>query len=248
MDSIIEFLEKWDILGLTIAAIVSLIVSFTFKAIKNFVTMKRKPYNISRETISRTIYDNRQEGDISITVSYKGALFGESLTMIRVRLLNDGENDINFVTQCSKPLRIEVVDAEIVDAFVEPSTVDVETTLVNTQDGRYDLSWKLLKRDEYVDFVVIVKGKSFKSEQIQISIRAEGISRIKSPEYHVWPQLWPGLVALLLGGVMLWFAMPKEITFIPYIPQNIFWTGLWCLMIPAYIILVLIKRIRWERE
>lgn len=86
------------------------------------------------------------------------------------------------------------------------------------------------------------------ADQIHTSIRAEGISKIKSPEYHVWPQLWPVLTAILLGVLLMWFTVPKEITFIPYIPQNIFWAGLFALLIPIYIIMVLIKRIQWQKE
>lgn len=248
MESIKSFLENWDILGLTIGAIISLLVGLVYKGIKNFVTMKRRPYNISRQIVSRTVYDNRQEGDFTITVSYKGSVYEETLTMVRMRLLNDGMNDINFITQCSGPLRIEVTDAAIVDFCVEPSVSDIGASLALAGEGKYVLSWKLLKKDEYIDLVAVVKGKDFMVDQIHTSIRAEGISKIKSPEYHVWPQLWPVLLANLLCVVLCWFTMPKEITFIPYIPQNIFWAGLFALLMPIYIIMVLVKRIQWQKE
>lgn len=248
MESVKSFLESWNILGLTIGAIISLLLGLVYTGIKNLVTMKRKPYNISRQTISRMVYDNRKEGDFSITVSYKGAIYGEPLTMVRVRLLNDGENDINFITQLSRPLRVIIENADIVDVFVELSNKEVEGIISLKNLGQYDLSWQLLKKDEYIDLVVVAKGKDFKAEQIQTSVRAEGISRIKSPEYHVWPQLWPVLSANILCVALSWFIMPKEITFIPYIPENIFWAGLFALLIPVYIIVVLVRRIQWKNE
>lgn len=168
--------------------------------------------------------------------------------MVRMRLLNDGMNDINFITQCSGPRRIEVTETAIIDFCVEPSVSDIGASLVLACEGQYALSWKLLKKDEYIDLVAVVKGKDFMADQIHTSIRAEGISKIKSPEYHVWPQLWPVLLANLLCVVLCWFTMPKEITFIPYIPQNIFWAGLFALLMPIYIIMVLVKRIQWQKE
>ena len=86
MESIKTFLEQWDLLGFVIAAVISLLIGLVFKGVKNLVTMKRKPYNISRQTINRTIYDNRNEGDFSITVSYKGKVYEDPLTLLRIRL------------------------------------------------------------------------------------------------------------------------------------------------------------------
>ena len=47
MKSFIDFLQQWDLLGFTIAAIISLLIGLLFKGIKNLISMKRKPYNIS---------------------------------------------------------------------------------------------------------------------------------------------------------------------------------------------------------
>ena len=247
MESIKAFLERWDLLGFVIAAIISLLIGLLYKAIKNLVSMKRKPYNLSRQTISRTVYDNRKDGDFSITVSYRGSVFDEPLTMLRIRLLNDGENDISNIQKCAKPLLVEI-DADIVDAFLEPATDGIEAKLVKVDDGKYNLTWTLLKRDEYIDIALVAKGKDFNNEHIKTSIRAEGIDKIKSPEYRVWPQLWPVIVA---GAVMIagsWFLMPSRITFIPQIPENVFWTGFSVLLVLLYIILILVNRIRWQKE
>lgn len=249
MKSIKIFLEQWDLLGFVVAAVISLLIGLVFKGIKNLVTMKRKPYNISRQTINRTIYDNRNEGDFSIIVSYRGKAYEESLTLLRIRLLNDGKNDINYIRQCAKPLSIEIDETiETIDVVLEPSNDDMECFVSFAGDNKYDLTWSLLKKDEFVDLVFVAKGKDLVAENVKITIRAEGIEKIKSPEYRVWPQLWPMLLAISIFSVLMWFTMPAEVTFIPVIPQNMFWTGLFLLMIPAYIILVLVKRIKWEKE
>ena len=247
METIRSFLERWDLLGFVIAAIISLLVGLLYKALKNLLSMKRKPYNISRQTVSRTVYDNRIEGDFSITVSYRGNAFDEPLTMLRIRLLNDGENDISFIQKCVKPVHVEI-DAEIVDVFLEPATDGIEASLAKTGKGKYKLTWTLLKRDEYIDIAIVAKGKDFKSEQVRTSIRAEGIDKIKSPEYRVWPQLWP---ILLFGAFMIagsWFLMPSEITFIPQIQENVFWMVLSMILVLLYIIMVLVKRVKWQKE
>ena len=105
-----------------------------------------------------------------------------------------------------------------------------------------------MKKDEYIDLVIVAKGKEVVAENVNMTVRAEGIEKIKSPEYRVWPQLWPTLLATSIFSVLMWFLMPAKITFIPMIPENVFWTGFFLLMIPAYTILVLVKRIRWEKE
>lgn len=249
MRSIIDFLKHWDLLGFVIAAIISLIVGLIFNGLKNLVSMKRKLYNISRQTINRTIYDNRIDGDFSIKVSYKGEFYEDSLTLLRIRLLNDGQNDINYIRQCAKPILI-IIDgsSDIVDVLVEPSNGDMEAIVSRNGDNKYDLSWSLLKKDEYIDLVIIAKGKVFSSDQVKIIVRAEGLDKIKSPEYRVWPQLWPMLSANIVVAIASWFIFPARITYIPYIPENVFWTGLAVLMIPLYVIMVLARRIKWEKE
>lgn len=249
MESIKEFLQQWDLLGFVIASIVSLLIGLFFKGIKNFVTMKRKPFNISRQTINRTVYDNRQDGDFSITVSYKDKVCEDSLTLLRIRLLNDGENDINYIRQCAKPISIEIDEtAETIDVVLEPSNKEMESAITFVSDNKYDLSWSLLKKEEFIDLVIVAKGKDFSAEQVKMTVRAEGIEKIKSPEYRVWPQLWPVSLAIIICAVTSWFVMPAEVTFIPVIPQNVFWTGLFLLLLPLYVILVLVKRIKWEKE
>jgi hypothetical protein len=163
--------------------------------------------------------------------------------------LNDGENDINFIRQCVKPLSIEVDEnIETIDVVLEPSNDDMECSVSFAGVNKYDLTWTLLKKDEFVDLVIVTKGKELAAENVKMTVRAEGIEKIKSPEYRVWPQLWPMLLAISIFSVLMWFTMPAEVTFIPVIPQNMFWTGLFLLMIPAYTILVLVKKIKWEKE
>lgn len=249
MESIKIFLEQWDLLGFVIAAVISLLIGLVYKGIKNLIIMKRKPFNISRQIINRTIYDNRNDGDFSITVSYKGKVYEDPLTLLRIRLLNDGEKDINYIRQCAKPLSIEFTkDIEVIDFFLEPSNDDMESFISYIGYNKYDLTWSLLKKDEYIDLVIVAKGKEVVAENVNMTVRAEGIEKIKSPEYRVWPQLWPTLLATSIFSVLMWFLMPAKITFIPMIPENVFWTGFFLLMIPAYTILVLVKRIRWEKE
>ena len=223
METVKDFLQHLDLLGFVIASIISLLIGLVFKGIKNLVTMKRKPYNISRQTINRTVYDNRQDGDFTITVSYKDKMCGDSLTLLRIRLLNDGENDINYIRQCAKPITIEIQEAvETIDVALEPSNKEMESAITYVSDNKYDLSWSLLKKDEFIDLVIVAKGKNFSAEQVKMTVRAEGIEKIKSPEYRVWPQLWPVSLAIIIVAVASWFVMPAEETFIPVIPENVF--------------------------
>ena len=250
MEKIRDFLANWDMLGFTIAGIISLLISLIYKGIMNLITMKRKPYNISRRTVNRNIYDNRDEGDFTISVSYKGKVYEDSLTLLRIRLTNDGENDINFIHQCARPLSIEIEESvSVIDLYVEPSNVEMEMAIIDAGNNVYDLSWSLLKKDEFIDLVIVAKGKNLTPELVKMKVRAEGIERIKSPEYRVWPQLWPMLLVLLIFTLLSWLFMPANIMpLIPWMPENVFWAGCFVLMMPLYTILVLVKRIRWLKE
>ena len=249
METIKDFLTHWDLLGFSIAGLISLLIGLIYKGIKNLVSMKRKPYNISRQTINRNIYDNRNEGDFSISVSYKGKEFKDSLTLLRIRLLNDGENDINYIRQCAKPISVEIDESvKVIDVYLEPSNAEMELTIMNAGNNKYDLSWSLLKKDEYIDLVIVAKGKDLAQEHVKMTVRAEGIEKIKSPEYRVWPQLWPMILAASIWAAICWFFLPAKVTIIPGIQENVFWTGMAMLMIPLYTVLVLVKRIKWQKE
>ena len=248
METIKEILKEWDLLGFVVAAIISLIIGLVYNGIKNLVTMKRKPFNISKQTISRMVYDNRKEGGFIISVSYKGKAYDDSLTMLRIRLLNDGENDINYIRQCAKPISIEVLDAEIIDVFIEPSSDAIEASVSDICDNQFDLSWSLLKKDEYLDLVIVAKGKDFRADQVSMEVRAEGIDEIKSPEYRIWPQLGPVLAAACIWTSICWFFMPNRITYIPGIAENVFWASLSLIVFLLYTIYILVRRIRWQKE
>ena len=136
---------------------------------------------------------------------------------------------------------------EIVDIIIEPSNPEIEASIMNP-DGDYDVTWSLLKSDEFIDLVIVAKGKDINDEHVKMIVRAEGIEKIKRPEYRVWPQLWPVTSALILMALASWFLMPAKITFIPWMPENAFWACCAIIIIPIYIIIVLVNRIRWERE
>ena len=105
-----------------------------------------------------------------------------------------------------------------------------------------------LEKNEYIDLVIVATGKDFLAEQVKMTLRADGIDKIKSPEYRMWPQLWPVVLADIITATLSWFLIPSKITFIPHIPQNVFVTGLLLLFIPLFVIVVLVKRIKWEKE
>ena len=136
----------------------------------------------------------------------------------------------------------------MIDVYLEPSNAEMDLTITATGNNKYDLSWSLLKRDEYIDLVIVAKGKDLAQEQVKMTLRAEGIEKIKSPEYRVWPQLWPILLADAIMVLLCWFFMSKEASIIPLIPERVLWSCLFLLFAPLFTILVLVKRIRWEKE
>ena len=207
--------------------------------------MKRKPYNISKKLVSTTVYDNREEGDFSITVKYRGEYFNSPLTLLRIRLLNDGQNDFFFSQRCSRPICISIPDIGIVDYYTEADS-DIQPVL-KCENGKYRLSWSLLKVDESIDIVFVAKTSKISMSDIDFDIRADGINRIKSPEYRVWPQLWPILIASALMGLLILLIPSKSMIF-PFMSERLF-----CFIVVIgadllFIILTLIRRIQWLKE
>lgn len=246
MDSIIDFLKQWDLLGFVFAGLISLIITLIYNAIKSLVCMKRKPYNISKKLVSTTVYDNREEGDFSITVKYRGEYYNSPLTLLRIRLLNDGQNDFFFSQRCSRPICISIPDIGIVDYYTEADS-DIQPVL-KCENGKYLLSWSLLKVDESIDLIFVAKTSKLSMSDIDFDIRADGLNRIKSPEYRVWPQLWPILLASLLMGVCFAIFAPSKPTFLPFMSERTFWLIMLAGVDLLFIILVLIQRIQWLKE
>lgn len=97
MNSIIEFLKHWDILGFVIAGFISGIIALIINGLKSLFLMKKERYCVSKRLVSSTIYQGSEDAGLKIEVSYKGKRVEKPLSVIMIKLKNDGEEDLFFL-------------------------------------------------------------------------------------------------------------------------------------------------------
>ena len=249
MDSIIGFLKHWDLVGFVIAGFISVIIALLINGFKSLFSMKRKKYCISKSLVSSTVYQETEEDGFEIIVSYHGKRIDRPLTVLNVRLRNDGEEDILFSQRFSRPVFIAINEANIIDVKTYSLIEGVNPIAVKNSVGSFSISWDLLKRDEFLYLKIIIDGLwDGKISDVHFDIRADGINQIKTPEYKVGEVMIPIFIATGLISILLIIFYPSGEMFVDIISMKLFY--ILCLLFSTLIFLIsaLIQRIKWLKE
>ncbi|MBR5907040.1 MAG: hypothetical protein IKZ50_01440 [Bacteroidales bacterium] len=246
MKYLIDLLKEYDITGFIIAGVIGYAIVLLYPLLKYLFITKRRPFNISRTTPSSTVCQNLSKDKLKISVSYDGKNFTGSLSVIKIRLKNDGDNDILYSQRCSRPVYILIDKYEVVDIYACCEKEGINPTIQKSRN-RYSLKWDLLKRDEFFDICVVVEGEVKNSSFIRFDVRADGIKTIKRPEIRVKQALTPLVIfdiivfplILLFGTNEFLFGKVTIKTFLLFflLFEN-----------AAYVVLVLSARIKWLKE
>ena len=247
MSGIVDFLRQWDILGFAIAGFISAVIALAFKGTKSFFVMKRKKYCISKKLLSSTVYQNMDKDGLRISISYNGRECQGPISILKIRLSNDGEEDILYSQRVSH-LHLLFEDLTIIDvsAFADIDGVNPSLSLLN--DNRYDLKWDLLKRDEYFYIKLVVDGEVDNICSLKFDVRADGIDNIKTPEYKAKEVMLPLLGAYALFAILVALFFPKTDMFIDIIPMKWFSLAIIFIFVLVVWIAALNRRIKWLRE
>lgn len=247
METIKAFLDRWDILGFIIAGLIGAVIMLLIDGFKSLFSMKRKKYCISKTLISSTVYQHTDSGGLKITVSYKGQEVEGPLTILNIRLRNDGEEDIMYSQRIGR-LCIMLVDLKEMDVSVNSDIDGVNPCVKIADDGKYDIKWDLLKSGECFYIKIIAKGEINDMASVKFDVRADGIDQIRTPEYRVSEAMIPIWTALALLGIPSILFLPSEAMLLDVLPIKWLYIGSLIFMALIAWIGALKRRIKWMKE
>lgn len=247
MEIIKAFLERWDILGFVVAGFISAVIALLIEGFRSMFNMKRSKYCISKALVSSTVYQQTDKDGLKITISYNNEKVEGSLTFLKIRLRNDGAEDLMYSQRISR-LSVILEDMDVVDLSVESSIDGVNPSVRQVDSCKYDVRWDLMKRDEYFFICVVVRGEVKDMSGVKFIIRADGINQIKTPEYKVSEAMIPVLIAATLLIVPIIIFWPARNMFLDIMPEKWLYVGCMILFVLACWIAALKQRIKWLKE
>lgn len=241
------FFEKWDILGFVVAGLIGAIIMLLIDGFKSVFSMKRKKYCISKSLTAHTVYRQFDQDGLKISISYNNKEIEGPLSILEIRMRNDGEEDLMYSQRISRLCMI-VETREVLDVSVESGTDGVNPTVDMVSHGNYEIKWDLLKKDEFFRIKIIVEGEVEDMSCVMFDIRADGINQIKTPEYKVAEVMIPALCAEALVVIPIVLFYPSQELFLNILPMK--WLLVGCMIIAALVLWIgaLHQRIRWMKE
>lgn len=247
METIKALLEKWDILGFVVAGFIGAIIMLLIEFIKSLFSMKRKKYCISKALVSSTVYQQMKKDGLKISVSFNDVEIEDSLTVLKIRLRNDGAGDLMYSQRISY-LHMILEGLDVVDVSVETDIEGVNPHIVAVGDNKYEIKWDLLKRDEYFYIKILAKGEIKDMSGVSFDIRADGINQIKTPEYKVVYEMIPVLGAVVIVVIPIMLFLPPGEMFINLFPMKWLYVGCEVLLVIVFLIGALKRRRQWVKE
>lgn len=247
METIKDFLERWDILGFVVAGFISAIIALLIKGFSSLFNMKRRKFCISKALVSSTVYQQTDKDGLKITVSYNNEEVDGSLTILKIRLRNDGAEDLMYSQRISR-LNVVLESLDVVDVSVESSIDGVNPSVHAIDRCKYEIKWDLLKRDEFFYICVVAKGEVKDMTGVKFDIRADGINSIKTPEYkvsEVMIPVWAAMALVIIPIILFW---PAKEMFLDIFPMKWLLVGSMVIMALVFWIGALKQRIRWMKE
>ena len=247
MDFILALLDKWKLVDYVIAGVIGAVITFLLSFAISFFRNKRKKYCISKRLVSSSVYQQTDEDGLKIKVLYNDKEVDSPISIIKLCIKNDGLEDIVY-SKIIRKLSLCFYDVDVLGISVISEIADVKPVVIPISDGRYEIKWDLLKRDECIIIKVVVKGNVFSLSNVKFEIRADGINKIKTPEYKVNEVMRP----ILLGDIAIIVPMllfyPSSDSFIGIMPMKVFM--LIILVVSTFFLWVtaLLKRIKWLKE
>lgn len=141
-----DFLQLFFIpLGVTILG------SFIFWIFSN----RKKDYKITCEQLSSRQYKEKESDNVKISLTYKNEQVGDSLSVMTVRLANNGKKDIAFSQVFEDKIQVSFDGAKIIDIQIEKESEKVAAVVEKSDLKGWLLSWGILKRKEFIILRVI---------------------------------------------------------------------------------------------
>lgn len=247
MDFVFAFLDKWNIVDYVIAGVIGTIIAFLLNIVISFFRDKKKKYCISKRLVSSSVYQQTDEDGLKIKVLYNDKEIEGPISIIKLCIKNDGLEDIAYSKRIRK-LFLSFNDVDVLDLSVISEIADVKPVVNPINDGRYEIKWDLLKRNESIIIKVVAKGNEFDISNVKFEIRADGINEIKTPEYKVNEVMSPILLVDFIIIVPMLLFYPSSESFVGIMPMKVFVLIILVFMTIFLWVTALLKRIKWLKE
>ena len=119
------------------------------------ISRRKRDYKITCEQLSSRQYKEKESNDVKISLSYKNERVGDSLSVLTVRLANNGNKDVAFNQMFEGKIQIILKKARILDVQIEKQSDKVGAVIDHSEGGDWLLSWAILKRKEIIVLKVV---------------------------------------------------------------------------------------------
>lgn len=247
MNAIKEFLGRVDFPVIVFGAVVGIVLTILYNQVISFFRSKRRKYCLSKFLVSSSVYQQTDDGGLKIRVSYNNTDVDGPLSILSIRLRNDGLEDLVFSQRFSY-LRLVFDGLEVLDVSVSSMIPGVNPIALLRSEGNYELGWDLLKTDECFFLKVVAKGEIKDISAVKFEVRAEGINQIKSPEYRVNEAMIPVLAAVSILAIPVALFWPNSSSFLGLMPMKVLLLIVFAFMILLFWVGALSRRIKWMKE
>ena len=242
-----SFFANWTILEYVIGGVIGAIIAVLINCILSLFRMKRKKYCISKALVSSSVYQQTNKDGLKISVSYNDKEIDGQLSIMTVRLRNDGEEDLMYSQRVSH-LFFVLDGFKAIDVSVYADIEGINPIVSLRSDGYYELKWDLLKRDESLFIRIVVEGEPKDITTLKFDVRADGINDIKTPEFKVMDLMGPAFVTVTLIGIPVALFWPADESFVGIMPMKVFLLLSLLFFALFVLIMALIRRIAWLKE
>ncbi len=202
--------------------LIPLVVTLVGSIIYGYFSRRKKDYKITCEQLSLRQYKEKESENVKISLSYKNEEVGDALSVLIVRLKNDGKKDISFKQIFEDKIQLKLKNAEIIDVQVENQSENVSAVVEKSEQQGWLLSWGILKKNERIVLkIVSISSKDendIKSEadgkELEFVFRGNNLNSIEpihsqSERTFIGASIFTSLLLLALIAIMPIFSSVK---------------------------------------
>ena len=218
MNEILELFKGLEWPTLIIGAIIGAIVPILGKWVFSLFKKREERYHLSLIRGESSNYSSMSNGDVSVSIQYKGEDYKGELSVLEIGLENDGLNAISFSNHFDKPILIRSNAFKIVDVQnISEEKIKANVLLVG---GTVQVSWGLLKKGERIVFRIVgeyiesddrkTKERSTLFDSLSFNVRSDCVDYIKPRRVSFKYLALLSFVACALLGVTHYLSLDKK--------------------------------------
>lgn len=154
--------------------------------IYGLIGRRKKDYKITCEQLSLRQYKEKESDNVKISISYKNEKVGDTLSVMIVRLTNNGKKDVAFKQVFEDKIQIILKKTDILDVQIEKQSDKVAATVEKSDSLGWLLSWGILKKKEMIVLKIVSVVNNDKGEvevdasDLEFVFRGTNLNRIET--------------------------------------------------------------------